>query len=108
MSAHSFPLEIPLSLPAGFDQSTLEMECQQLLMEVPALTNRNSYAFVQNRFVGCGAQLGQLGPDGSPCREDEWTLCLFVTLRVKVHLSAVLALHIEQAFLDSLVDYLGV
>lgn len=108
MSAHSFPLEIPLSLPAGFDQSTFEMECQQLLMEVPARTNRNSYAFVQNRFVGCGAQLGQLGPDGSPCREDEWTLCLFVTWRVKVHLSAALALHIEQAFLDSLVDYLGV
>lgn len=33
---------------------------------------------------------------------------LFVTWRVKVHLSAVLALHIEQAFLDSLLDYLGV
>jgi len=108
MSAHSFPLEILHSLLVGFDQSILEMECQQLLMEVSALTNRNSYGFVQNRFVGCGAQLGQLGPDGSPCRADEWTLCLFVTWHVKVHLSAVLALHIEQAFLDSLVDYLGV
>lgn len=57
-------------------------------------------------------QLGKLGPHGSPCALDEWTLCLFVThftqsvrpATIKVYLSAVRALHIEQSFSDPLVD----
>ena len=59
-------------------------------------------------------QLGKLGPHESPCPLDEWTLCLFVThltqsvrpATIKVYLSAVRALHIEQSFSDPLVDCL--
>ena len=51
-------------------------------------------------------------PHGSPCPADEWTLCLFVTYladtiqysSIKVYLSAVRALHIEQGFPNPLVD----
>ena len=46
---------------------------------------------------------------------DEWTLCLFVThlaqsvrpATIKVYLSAIRALHIEQGFQDPLVDFSG-
>ena len=59
-------------------------------------------------------QLGKVGPYGSPCPADEWTLCSFVThlaqsvchATIKVYLSAVRALHIEQGFADPLVDCL--
>ena len=53
-------------------------------------------------------------PHGSPCPADEWTLCLFAAYladsiqysSIKVYLSAVRALHIEQGFRDPLVDCL--
>ena len=53
-------------------------------------------------------------PYESPCPADEWTLCLFVThlaqsvchATIKVYLSAVRALHIEQGFADPLVNCL--
>ena len=53
---------------------------------------------------------GRLSSLGSPCPADEWTLCLFVThladsLRyssIKVYLSAVRSLHVDQGFTDPL------
>ena len=77
-------------------------------------TTRSSYASGQRRFMDFCTQLGKVGPYGSPCPADEWTLCLFVThlaqsvchATIKVYLSAVRALHIEQGFADPLVDCL--
>ena len=51
---------------------------------------------------------------GSPCPADEWTLCLFATFlarsvqhtTIKVYLSAVRSLHIEQGFADPLLNCL--
>lgn len=53
---------------------------------------------------------GRLSSLGFPCPADEWTLCLFVThladsLRyssIKVYLSAVRSLHVDQGFTDPL------
>lgn len=74
-------------------------------MEGLASSNRNCYASGQKRFAEFCTQLGKLGPHGSPCPLDEWTLCLFVRpATIKVYLSAVRALHIEQSFPDLLVD----
>ena len=96
------------------DPAALEAECQQFLMEGLASTTRSTYASGQRRFLDFCRQLGRLGPDGSPCPVDEQTLCLFVThlaqsvqyTTIKVYLSAVRALHIEQGFPDPLVDCL--
>ena len=56
-------------------------------------------------------QSGRIHVSGSPCPADEWTLCLFASYlaesihhsSIKVYLSAVRALHIEQGFSDPLV-----
>ena len=53
-------------------------------------------------------------PSGSPCLADEWTLCLFATFlaasvqhfSIKVYLSAVRSLHIEEGFPDPLLNCL--
>lgn len=96
------------------DPAALQAECQQFLVEGLASSTRSTYASGQRRFLDFCRQLGRLGPDGSPCPVDEWTLCLFVThlaqsvqhATIKVYLSAVRALHIEQGFPDPLVDCL--
>ena len=59
-------------------------------------------------------QAGKLHSHGSPCPADEWTLCLFVSFlaeliqhsSIKVYLSAVRSLHIEQGFPDPLLNCL--
>lgn len=79
-------------------------------MEGLAPTTRSTYLSSQKRFIEFCTLLGKLGPDGSPCPADEWTLCLFVThlaqsvqhSTIKVCLLAVCALHIEQGFPDPL------
>ena len=58
--------------------------------------------------------MGKLHPSGSPCPTDEWTLCLFATFlagsiqhsSIKVYLSAIRSLHIEEGFPDPLIDSL--
>ena len=60
-------------------------------------------------FLGFGAYCNI-----TPCPTEEWTLCLFATFlantvqhsTIKVYLSAVRSLHIEQGFTDPLVDCL--
>ena len=79
-----------------------------------AASTRRSYASGQRKFINFCAQLGKLHPGGSPCPSDEWTLCLFATFlagsvqhsSIKVYLSAVRALHIEEGFPDPLVNCL--
>ena len=73
-----------------------------------------SYASAQAKSISFCQQLGKLHPSGSPCPTDEWRLCLFVTFLVrtaqhssiKVYLSGIRALHIEQGFPDPLADCL--
>ena len=75
---------------------------------------RSSYRSGQKKFSEFCTQLGKIHQSGSPCPADEWTYCLFATLvassvqhsTIKVYLSAVRALHIEQGFSDPLVDCL--
>jgi len=58
--------------------------------------------------------MGKLHPSGSPCLTNEWTLCLFATFlagsvqhsSIKVYLSAIHSLHIEEGFPDPLVNCL--
>ena len=79
-----------------------------------APSTRRSYASAQSKFISFCCQLGKLHPSGSPCPTDEWTLCLFVTFlartlkhsSIKVYLSGIRALHIDQGFPDPLTDCL--
>ena len=79
-----------------------------------APSTRRSYAFAQAKFISFCQQLGKLHPSGSPCPTDEWTICLFATFlartlqpsSIKVYLSGIRALHIEQGFQDPLADCL--
>ena len=79
-----------------------------------APSTRRSYASAQAKFISFCQQLGKLHPSGSPCPTDEWTLCLFVTFlartlqhsSIKVYLSGIRALHIDQGFPDPLADCL--
>ena len=78
-------------------------------MQGLAPPTRSSYRSGQNKFFEFCTQLGKIHQSGSP-----WTLCLFATFlassvqhsTIKVYLSAVRALHIEQGFSDPLVDCL--
>ena len=75
-----------------------------------APSTRKTYATAQRKFFNFCLQLGQLHPSGSPCPADEWTLCLFATFlarfvphsTIKVYLSGIRALHVEQGFPDPL------
>ena len=77
-------------------------------------STRRSYASAQAKFSSFCQQLGKLHPSGSPCPTDEWTLCLLVTFlartlqdsSIKVYLSGIRALHIDQGFPDPLADCL--
>ena len=83
-------------------------------MQGLASSTRNSYLSGQKKFYDFCSQLGKVHPSGSPCPTDEWTLCLFATFlantvqhsTIKVYLSAVRSLHIEQGFADPLVECL--
>ena len=74
----------------------------------------STYLSGQKKFYDFCSQLGKIHQYGSPCPTDEWTLCLFATFlantvqhsTIKVYLSAVRSLHIEQGFADPLVDCL--
>ena len=98
----------------SFDISTLEAQCHNLLVHGLASSTRNSYASSQRKFHNFCIQLGKIHPSGSPCPVDEWTLCLFTTFlantvqysTIKVYLSAVRSLHIDQGFPDPLVNCL--
>ena len=98
----------------SFDISTLEAQCHNLLVHGLASSTRNSYASGQRKFHNFCIQLGKIHPSGSPCPVDEWTLCLFKTFlantvrysTIKVYLSAVRSLHIDQGFPDPLVNCL--
>ena len=73
-------------------------------------STRRTYATAQRKFRDFCQQLGRLHPSGSPCPADEWTLCLFATFlaqsvhhsTIKVYLSGVRALHVEEGFADPL------
>ena len=107
-SAHS------TSTSGGIDRLTLEQQCQFLLAHGLADSTRRSYASGQRKFFNFCAQLGKLHPNGTPSPTDEWTLCLFATFlagsvqhsSIKVYLSAVRSLHIEEGFPDPLVNCL--
>lgn len=98
----------------SFDISTLEARCHTLLVHGLASSTRNSYASGQKKFYDFCTQLGKIHPSGSPCPADEWTLCLFATFlantvqysTIKVYLSAVRSLHVDQGFSDPLVNCL--
>ena len=96
------------------DLSTLEQQCYSFLTEGLAPSTRRSYASAQAQFISFCTQLGKLHSSGSPCPADEWTLCLFATFlaariqhsSIKVYLSGIRALHIEQGFPDPLANCL--
>ena len=98
----------------ALDSSALELQCYHFLVQGLALSTRSSYLSGQKKFYNFCSQLGKAHPFGSPCPTDEWTLCLFATFlantvkhsTIKVYLSAVRLLHIEQGFADPLVECL--
>lgn len=83
-------------------------------MQGLAPATRSSYASGQKKFMEFCAHLGKIHPSGSPCPTDEWTLCLFATslansvrqATIKVYLSAVRSLHVDQGFPDPLLNCL--
>ena len=94
--------------------SSLELQCHHFLAKGLASSTHSAYLSGQKNFYDFCSQLGKLHQSGSPCPTDEWTLCLFTTFSannvqhstIKVYLSAVRSLHIEQGFADPLVDCL--
>ena len=98
----------------ALDPSSLEAQCCSLLVQGLASSTRSSYRSGQKKFLEFRSQLGKIHQSGSPCPAEEWTLCLFATFlassvqhsTIKVYLSAVRSLHIEQGFSDPLVDCL--
>ena len=104
----------PSGTSGGPDFSALEQQCLSFLSQGLPSSTRRSYASAQSKFISFCHQLGKLHPSGSPYPAYEWTLCLFVTFlartiqhsSIKVYLSGVRALHIEQGFPDPLMNCL--
>ena len=79
-----------------------------------AQSTRRSYSSAQQKFIDFCYTSGRLATSGCPCPADEWTLCLFATMlaeslrhsSIKVYLSAVRSLHIDQGFADPLINCL--
>ena len=103
------------SRPADrIDLPSLEEQCYSFLTHGLAPSTRRTYASAQSKFISFCRQLGKLHPSGSPCPTDECTLCLFVTFlartlqhsSIKVYLSGIRALHIDQGFPDPLAECL--
>ena len=98
----------------ALDPSSLELQCHHFLAQGLASSTRSTYLSGQKKFYDFCSQVGKIHQSGSPCPTDEWTLCLFATFlantvqhsTIKVYLSAVRSLHIEQGFADPLVDCL--
>ena len=96
------------------DTSTSKVQCHTFLGQGLASSTPSSYTSGQKRFYEFCTQLGKIHPSGSPCPADEWTLCFFATFlastvqhsTIKVYLSAVRSLHIDQGFADLLVNCL--
>jgi len=100
--------------PGRFDISALEQQCHSFSTQGLAPSTCRSYESAQAQFISFCTQLGKLHSSGSPCPADEWTLCLFATFlakriqhsSIKVYLSSIRALHIEQGFPDPLANCL--
>ena len=103
------------SASAGqFNTSSIEQQCLHFLAQGLAPSTRKAYATGQHKFLELCHQAGKLHSSGSPCPADECALCLFVSFpadsiqhsSIKVYLSAVRSLHIEQGFPDPLLNCL--
>ena len=101
------------SAPAGLlNTFSLEQRCMLFLAQSLAPSTRKACASGQRKCFEFCRQGGKLHPNGSPCLADKWTLCLFVSFladsiqhsSIKVYLSAVRSLHIEQGFPDPLLN----
>ena len=68
------------------------------------------YSSAQQKFINFCVMTGHVNSSGSPFPATEWTLCLFATFltaslrhtSIKVYLSAVRSLPVDQGFLDPL------
>ncbi|KAK3730981.1 hypothetical protein QZH41_020373, partial [Actinostola sp. cb2023] len=102
------PYSDPTPYASRVDQSSLESQCQIFLLNGLAPTTRRTYASAQRKYIDFCSQLGRQ----SACPADEKTLSLFITFlaqtlqhrSIKVYLSAVRSLHIEQGFADPLAN----
>lgn len=109
-----FPLSDSSAPPGQLSTSSQEHRCFHFLAQGLAPSTQRAYALGQRKFIEFCRQAGKLHPNGSPCPADKWTLCLFVTFladsiqhsSIKVYLSAVRSLHIEQGFSDPLLNCL--
>ena len=98
----------------GIDCSVLEQQCHQFLVYGLVASTCKSYTAGQKKFINFCPQLGKLHSGGSPCPVDEGTLCLFATFlsgslrhsSMRVYLSAVHSLHIDEGFPDPLLNCL--
>ena len=77
-----------------------------------AASTRRTYMYssAQQKFINFCDMIRHVNSSGSPCPATEWTLCLFATFladslrhtSIKVYLSAVRSLHVDQGFTDPL------
>ena len=92
----------------------LEAQCQLYLRHGLAPSTHRTYASGQRSFVRFCQLANRYSANGTSLPADEWTLCLFATwlakdlkvASIKVYLSAVRALHIEQGYTDPMSDCL--
>ena len=79
-----------------------------------AASTRHTYSCTQQKFINFCVMIGHISSSSSPCSATELTLCRFATFlayslqhcSIKVHLSAVRSLHVDQGFPDPLENYL--
>ena len=78
----SIPTQLLLDLTPPSSQ---ESGCVAFLMHGLSSSTLRTYATAQQQFREFCHELGKLHPSGSPCSADEWTLCLFGTVRSSLH-----------------------
>ena len=96
------------------DPSSPELQCQNFLVQGLGSSTHSTYLSGQKKFYDFCTQFGKIHQSGSPWPTDDWTLCLVAKFlaksvqhsTIKVYLSLVHLLHIEQGLGDPLVDCL--
>ena len=86
--------------------SDIEAHCLSFMYQGLAASTCRTYSSAQQKFINFCVTIGHVSSSGSQCPGSEWTLCLFArfladSLRpssIKVYISAVWSLHVDQGF----------
>ena len=91
--------------------SDIEAHCLSFMFQGLAASTCRTYSSAQQKFINFCVTIGHVSSSSSPCPGCEWTLCFFCHVprpsSIKVYISAVWSLHVDQGFPNPLENCLS-